>query len=84
MWKRILPFVEGLKCVEVRCQRFLQKKKKKKSFERVFVITFVFKMSSFQMESLNVMEKFDGGNFQLWKFKIPLEKKCVFSTSLYD
>jgi hypothetical protein len=27
-------------------------------------------MSSFQMESLKVMEKFDGGNFQLWKFKM--------------
>jgi hypothetical protein len=27
-------------------------------------------MSSFQMESLNVMEKFDGGNFHLWKFKM--------------
>jgi hypothetical protein len=31
---------------------------------RVFVVAFVFKMSSFQMESLKVMEKFDGGNFQ--------------------
>jgi hypothetical protein len=40
------------------------------SFERVFVVTFVFKMSSFQMESLKVMEKFDGGNFHLWKFKM--------------
>ncbi len=37
----------------------------------MFVLTFVFnKMSSFQMESLKVMEKFDGGNFHLWKFKI--------------
>jgi hypothetical protein len=27
-------------------------------------------MFSFQMESLNVMEKFDGGNFHLWKFKM--------------
>jgi hypothetical protein len=27
-------------------------------------------MSSFQMESLKVMEKFDGGNFHLWKFKM--------------
>jgi hypothetical protein len=27
-------------------------------FERVFVVVFVFKMSSFQMESLKVMEKF--------------------------
>jgi len=40
------------------------------SFERVFVVPFVFKMSSFQMESLKVMEKFDGGNFHLWKFKM--------------
>jgi hypothetical protein len=40
------------------------------SFERVFVVAFVFKMSSFQMESLKVMEKFDGGNFHLWKFKM--------------
>jgi hypothetical protein len=40
------------------------------SFERVFVVTFMFKMSSFQMESLKVMEKFDGGNFHLWKFKM--------------
>jgi len=36
----------------------------------VFVVAFVFKMSSFQMESLKVMEKFDGGNFHLWKFKM--------------
>jgi len=27
-------------------------------------------MSSFQMESLKVMEKFDGANFHLWKFKM--------------
>ncbi len=27
-------------------------------------------MPSFQMESLKVMEKFDGGNFHLWKFKM--------------
>ncbi len=27
-------------------------------------------MSSFQMESLKVMEKFDGDNFHLWKFKM--------------
>jgi len=27
-------------------------------------------MSSFQMESLKVMEKFDGGNFHLWKSKM--------------
>ncbi len=27
-------------------------------------------MSSFQMESLKVMEKFDGGNFHLWKCKM--------------
>ncbi len=39
-------------------------------FERVFVVTFVFKMSFFQMESLKVMEKFDGGNFHLWRFKM--------------
>jgi hypothetical protein len=38
---------------------------------RVFVLAFVkHQMSSFQMESLKVMEKFDGGNFHLWKFKI--------------
>ncbi len=37
---------------------------------KVFVVAFVFKMSSFQMESLKVMEKFDGGNFHLWKFKM--------------
>ncbi len=36
----------------------------------MFVITFVFKISSFQIESLKVMEKFDGGNFDLWKFKM--------------
>ncbi len=37
----------------------------------MFVLTFVFnKMSSFQMESLKVMEKFDGDNFHLWKFKM--------------
>ncbi len=36
----------------------------------MFVVAFVFKMSSFQMESLKVMEKFDGGNFHLWKFKM--------------
>ncbi len=27
-------------------------------------------MSSFQMESLKVMEKFDGGNLHIWKFKM--------------
>jgi hypothetical protein len=27
----------------------------------MFVVAFVFKMSSFQMESLKIMEKFDGG-----------------------
>jgi len=37
---------------------------------RVFVVAFVFKMTSFQMESLKVMEKFDGGNFHLCKFKM--------------
>jgi hypothetical protein len=37
----------------------------------MFVLAFVFNnMSSFQMESLQVMEKFDGGNFHLWKFKM--------------
>ncbi len=36
----------------------------------MFVVAFVFKISSFQMESLKVMEKFDGGNFHLWKFKM--------------
>jgi hypothetical protein len=37
----------------------------------MFVLAFVFnKMSSFQMESLKVMEKFDGGKFHLWKFKM--------------
>ncbi len=40
------------------------------SLRRVFTIAFVFKMSSFQMESLKVMEKFDGANFHLWKFKM--------------
>jgi hypothetical protein len=38
--------------------------------KRVFVATFVFKMSFFQMESLKVMEKFHGGNFPFWKFKM--------------
>jgi hypothetical protein len=33
--------------------------------KRMFVVTFVFKMFSFQMESLKVMEKFDGGSFRL-------------------
>jgi hypothetical protein len=27
-------------------------------------------MPFFQMEFLKVMEKFDGGNFHLWKFKM--------------
>jgi hypothetical protein len=37
----------------------------------MFVLTFVkHQMSSFQMDSLKVMEKFDGGNFHLWKFKM--------------
>ncbi len=27
-------------------------------------------MSSFQMESLKVIEKFDGGDFHLWTFKM--------------
>jgi hypothetical protein len=36
----------------------------------VFVVAFVFKISSFQVESLKVMEKFDGANFHLWKFKM--------------
>ncbi len=39
-------------------------------FERMFILSFVFKMPSFQMESLKIMEKFDDGNFHLWKFKI--------------
>jgi hypothetical protein len=39
-------------------------------FEKTFIVAFVFKMSSFQMESLKVMEKFDGSNFHLWKFKM--------------
>jgi hypothetical protein len=35
------------------------------------VLKFMFnKMSSFQMEPLKVMEKFDGGNFRFWKFKM--------------
>jgi hypothetical protein len=38
----------------------------------VFVVAFVFKMSSFQMESFKVMEKFDGANFHLWKFKMDM------------
>ncbi len=38
--------------------------------KRVVVVAFEFKMSSFQLESLKVMEKFDGGNFHLWKFKM--------------
>jgi hypothetical protein len=46
---------------------FIQIEKK----HRVFVLAFVtHQMSSFQMESLKVMEKFDGGNFHLWKFKM--------------
>ncbi len=36
----------------------------------MFIVALVFKMSSCQIESLKVMEKFDGGNFQLWKFKM--------------
>ncbi len=32
----------------------------------MFVLTFVFNKKS----SLKVMEKFDGGNFHLWKFKM--------------
>ncbi len=40
------------------------------SLKKVFIVAFGFKMSSFQMESLKVMEKFDGGNFHLWKFKM--------------
>jgi hypothetical protein len=37
----------------------------------VFILAFVKnKMSSFQMESLKVMEIFCGGNFHLWKFKM--------------
>ncbi len=35
----------------------------------MFILAFVFnKMSSFQMEFLKIMERFDGGNFHLWKF----------------
>jgi hypothetical protein len=36
----------------------------------MFVVAFVFKMFSFQMESLKIMEKFDDYNFHLWKFKM--------------
>ncbi len=37
----------------------------------MFVLTFMkHQMSSFQMESLKVIKKFDGGNFHLWKFKM--------------
>jgi hypothetical protein len=40
-------------------------------FEKVFlIVAFVFKTTSFQMESLKTMEKFDGGNFHLWKCKM--------------
>ncbi len=37
---------------------------------RVFVLAFVLKMTSFEMESLKVMEKFNGGNFHLSRFKM--------------
>ncbi len=30
----------------------------------------MFKVFSFQMESLKVIKKFDGDNFRLWKFKM--------------
>jgi len=43
---------------------------KTSTFKFESVIVFMFKMSSFQMESLKVMEKFDGANFHLWKFKM--------------
>ncbi len=37
----------------------------------MFILAFVFnKMSSFQIESLKIMEKFDGGNFHLWKLNM--------------
>jgi hypothetical protein len=37
----------------------------------MFVLAFVFnKMSFFQIKSLKVMKKMDGGNFHLWKFKM--------------
>jgi hypothetical protein len=44
---------------------------------RVFVVAFVFKMSYFQMEALKVVEKFDGGSFHLWKFKMRMIWKFV-------
>ncbi len=40
------------------------------SLRRMYIVAFVLKMSSFQMESLKVMEKFDGAHFRLWKFKM--------------
>ncbi len=37
----------------------------------MFVLAFVLNIVSFfQMESLKVVERFDGGNFHLWKFKM--------------
>ncbi len=64
MSKRVLPIVSTL------CEVSKISSKAFNLLKRVFVVTFVFKMSSFQMESLKVMEKFDGGNFHLWKFKM--------------
>ncbi len=54
--------------VYVRGQRFSSKAFN--LLRRMFVVAFMYKMSSFQMESLKVMEKFDGGNFHFWKFKM--------------
>ncbi len=84
VWKRFLQSVVSFSSVENLFLSFLKVSSfKVKVFGREFfkllktstfkfesVCTFVFKMSFFQMESLKVMEKFDGGNFHLWKFKM--------------
>ncbi len=72
MSKRVLPIVASVRSFlfQFLCEVSKISSIAFNSLRRVFIITFVFKMSSFQMESLKVMEKFDGGNFHLWKFKM--------------
>jgi len=65
--KRVLPIVASVRSFlfQVLCEVSKISSKALNYLRRVFIVTFVFKMPSFQMESLKVMENFDGGNFHL-------------------
>ncbi len=72
MSKRVLPIIVNVRSFffQVLCEVSKISSKAFNYLRRVFIVAFVFKMSSFQMESLKVMEKFYGANFHFWKFKM--------------